>query len=419
MLRDQLLVKMKESHAKISGLEGDALTRETAAFDELAQEVKRLDAIEVQERAVMHTKETADIELWDVFGKLMRGEEVGSVGRDALAVRESGIRDRAGADAFRIPGDARVWMQGDAGQTPVTIERTPAGSIGSDISNLLSCAPHHSPIFQLPLPPTPLFDKSTKIPAVDGVAIPFLVQTEADPYASVSVTCGVGEGEDKPESGIPADGKCTITTDECAGSTIISDKALRRVPEYEAIIARFMRGALAWQLENNIITALNADANVVAVPRAVAGTVSWIDLVELEGAIPYWWAISGEYAMHQDVQTALKGTLGAVAPGYPLYNATTAQAMYTALNGRPFFLDNMSAIGVTGDVFYGDYSNIFLGIGKDIAFRRTNEGATLVKANSTLFAVFSDIGICIPVGATFSKLHDVGGSQSPSMSPSP
>ena len=410
MLRDELIIKMKASHAKIPGLEGDELAREEAVFEELAGEVKRIDTIEAQEKAVMHARETQDNDLWDSFGKLMRGEEVEGVARDALAIREPGISDRAGEGAFRLPGDGFAWMN--------TVARSPAGSISSDIANLLPCPPL-APIFQLPLPPTPMFARSTKLPAINGVAIPFLIQTAADPFASVSVTCGVGEGEDKPEGSIPADNKCTITTEECAGSTIISDKALRRVPAYEAIIADFMRGALAFQIETNIITALNADATVVTVPRAAAGAVGWTDLIDLEGAIPWYWAVSGEYAMCQAAQTYLKRTLGAVAPGYPLYNPTTAQAMYTALNGRPFFLDDMSALGVSGDVFYGDYSNIFLGIGQDIAFRRTNEGATLVKANSTMFAVFADIGYCIPVGATFAKLYDVGGSQSPSMSPSP
>ncbi len=418
MLRDELITKMKASHAKIPGLKGDELTRETAVFDELTGEVTRIDKIDAQEKAVMHSRETQDIELWESFGKLMRGEEVGDVARDALSIREPGIKDRAGEGAFRLPGDGFQWMSARRPTAVGEVARTPAGSISSDISNLLACPPL-TPIFQLPLPPTPIFDKATKVPAINGVAIPFLVQTAADPFASVNVTCGLGEGEDKPESSIPADDKCTITTDECAGSTIISDKALRRVPTYEAIIADFMRGALAFEIETNIITALNADGNVITVNRAVAGAVGWTDLVDLEGAIPWYWSVSGEYAMHQDAQTFLKRTLGAVAPGYPLYNVTTAAPMYTSLNGRPFFLDAMSALGVSGDVFYGDYSNIFVGIGQDIAFRRTNEGATLVKANSTMFAVFSDIGYCIPVGATFAKLYDVGGSQSPSMSPSP
>lgn len=412
MLRLELIRKMKESNARIAaGLEGEELTREQGVFGELAAEVKRLDAIETQERALAHERETQDSDLWDVFGKLLRGEAVDDVAREALVIREPGISDRAGEFGFRVPGDGAIWMQG------MTVERAPLGSIASDISNLLP-APPLTPLFQMPLPPTPLFDKATKLGAINGVAIPFLAQTAEDPYAGVTVTCGVGEGEDKPESGIPTVSKESITTQECNGSTIISDKALRRAPGYEAVIGTFMRGALAWQIEKNIITELNADANVVTVNRATAAQVSWADLIELEGAIPWFWSVSGEYAMHQDCQTFLKKTLTA-APGYPLFNVTTEKGMYASLNGRPFFLDAMSALGVSGDVFYGDYSNVFLGIGQDIAFRRTNEGATLVKANSTLFAVFADIGIGIPVGAAFSKLYDQGGSQSPSMSPSP
>ena len=403
MLRDELLTKMKESQTRCSTLTGDELVKEKAQFDELADEIKRIDVIAEREARTVHNREVNDAQLWNVWGKLMRGEQVDQVGRDALALRDTSMVDSNAAGGFRIPGDGRVWLQRST--TTTTTEAPPLGHKSSDIADLIPCPPL-GPLFQLPLPPTPIFDRATKLGALNGVAIPFIDQTIADPFAGVTVSRPVPEGSDKPESDIPANDQLEITTIEYAGSTVISDLALRRAPNYEAVIAHFMRGALAFKVEADIVTAMIADANIVDVPRAVALQVAWSDLIDLEGAIPWYWAISGEYALDQTVQTYLKRTLTA-APGYPMYTSTTANAMYTALNGRPYFLDDLSALGTTGDVFYGDFRNIFVGVGSDIVFKRTSEGLQLTQANSTLFAVFAHIGIGIPVGETFSRLDDV------------
>lgn len=396
MLCDELLKKLKGLDDVIRSAEGDDLPKAKAEFDELHAEMVRLEAIAEQEAAAVSRAEVADRSLWDVFGKLMRGEAVDDVARDALCIRDASLRDRAGQGAFRLPGRAIDWMD---------VSRVALGSVSTDISDIIPPTPL-APLFSLPLPPTPFFDGSTKLPALNGIAIPFLVQTAADPFAGVSVTVPVGEGEDKPESGIPTLGQKPITTQEYAGSTIISDLALRRAPNYEGAISSILRGALATQINDDIITALLADATVVVVPRSVANAVDWADLINLEGAVPHFWNVNGKYALHQDCNTYLKSTLASTPIGYPLYTSTTEKGMYTHLNGRGFFLDRMSALGVEGDVVYGDPRNVFLGVGQDIVFKRTSEGLALTQANSTLFVIFAHIGIGIPVGATFSRLDN-------------
>ncbi len=409
-LRKELLVKLRKSHASLATLEGDEHTHEASHFAELSDTVRRMDVIAEQERMTASRAETGDRELWGVFGKLLRGEPVDDVARGALAIREMSLLDSAGPTAFRIPGDALDWIQ-QLGLLSATVRRSttttaepPLGSVSADIGNVIG-GEAQANLMTLPLPPTPWFDASTKLPAINGVAIPFIAQTAANPYGGITITRPTDEGTDKPESGIPDDDKETIATQEYSGSTIISDLALRRAPQYDAAIGTMLRGAIAGAINDDIIAAILADAGVIVVPRQVLNQVAWADLINLEGSVPWYWNVAAKYAMHQDVQTYLKSTLTA-APGYPMYNVTTAAAMYTSLNGRPFFLDAMAALGVEGDVVYGDPRNVFLGVGQDIVFKRTSEGLQLTQANSTLFVVFAHMGIGVPIPAAFARLDN-------------
>jgi HK97 family phage major capsid protein len=402
MLRDELLTKMRATHERMATLTGDELVKAKAEFDELADDVRRIDLLVQREREVTHEKEVKDEPLWDVFGKLMRGEPVEDRGRQALALRERNLWKKAGAAGdFRAPGDGLVYLCPPKG--PIVRRAEPLGVVSADIADMIPPA-QLTPLFQLPLPPAPCFDKATKVPALNGVAVPFLLQTADDPFAGVEITSGTEEGYLKHEDH-PLVDKLAIATSEYEAYTIVSDLALRRAPQYETLISTIFRAALAWTFDADIVDELLANVDVVDVPRATALHVAWSDLVDLEAAIPWFWSVSGEYGISQSAQADLKRTLTA-APGYPMYNATTAAAMYTGLNGKAYFLDAFSDVGTEGDVVYGDFRNVFVGVGQDIVFRRTNEGYTLTRQNSTMFAVFAHLGLGLPVGATFAKLTD-------------
>ncbi len=401
MLRDELVRKLGSLHKKMGELEGDDLVAAKGEFDELAQEIDRIDTVAKREAEAEHAKEVKDEDLWKTFGKLMRGEEVSDSARESLAIREDKLKDKAGEDAFRAPGNALEYFSPKMVQEA---KRAALGVVSSDITEIL-VPQAQGPFVQMPFPPTPMFDAATKLTAINGVAVPFLKQTTSDPFAGVTIASGTSEGYAKTEDHPEVD-DVDITTSEYNAYTIVSDLALRRAPMYESIIANVFRSALAYTVEQAIITALLADGNVNSVARQTALQVEWKDLVNLEAAIPWYWAVQGSYGLSQTVQAYLKGTLTST-PGYPMYNQTTANAMYTALNGRPFFLDELSTLGTSGDVVYGDFRNIFLGIGQDIVFRRSDQGLQLVKQNSTIFAIFAHIGIGIPMGGAFAKLDDV------------
>lgn len=409
MLRDELLIKLQESHARIGTLEGKAQVKEQAAFDELTAEVGRLDTIADQEKRLGHEREVTDREVWKVFGKLMREEEVSGNEREVLALRDpvwTSGNSSVGKGTFRVPGNALIWMS----KTPEmerkdSLTRAALGAVSSDIADYIPCPPL-APFFQRPLPATPIFDKATKLEAINGKSVPFLLQTRDDPFAGVEVTCGISEGFEKPDAGIPEVSKCVIVTEECAGSVVLTDQMMRQQPNYESVVTNVLRGALASQLDLNLVTALAATPGVALETRQNVGGVSWRDLIRLWGAIPDWMQVNGEYAMNQSVVTALMETLASTPIGYPLFTSITADGMYTTINGRPFFIDrHLPGVGFTGDIWYGDWAANMIGIGQDITMRRTDEGYQLRKHNSALFTIVAHMGICTTQGAYgFAKL---------------
>ena len=66
-------------------------------------------------------------------------------------------------------------------------------------------------------------------------------------------------------------------------------------------------------------------------------------------------------------------------------------------------------LGTRGDVIYGDFKNAYVGVAEEPTMHRTDQGATLTAANSTMFAVFAHLGIDLPVPKAFVVL-DVNGT---------
>ena len=406
MTRDELLTRAAEIRDGLKiEKDADKRTKMRSEADEVIRAIEDIDREVTIKRMSNGAKETQDRELWDVFGQLMRGEAVSDRGRDALCVRDSGLAD-CGKDAFRLPGDALEMM---TRITRGTTTDSPIGIISSDIAAIIPSAPL-APTVMLPLPATPIFDRSTKIGALNGVAIPFVVHTVADPHAGMDITVGTDEGETKGVSDKPTLDELAVTTNEHNAYIIVSDLALRRAPEYAGMIQTILTNQLGQQIDAALITAILAKATQVT--RVVANQVSWADLIHLEGAVPSWAGVQGEYAVDTGYASgAVTGSLtylkSVQASGDygPLYAATTANAAYTSLNGRPYFIgDNIPALGADGDVIYGDFRYAFTGVGQDIVFRRSDEGLTLRKRNSTIFTIFAHLGAGVPIGIPFAYL---------------
>jgi len=428
VLREELLNKMRLANATAS--DGTKSSEERAAaaaeFNTLMEDAKRMDTVaemtarskeaekaQIPDAAV---KEMADKELWVEFGKLLRGEQVSDVARDALQPRATIMRDKAGRDGFRAPGIGLQYLGGRAMQD---VARNGEDYILSSENpgplNLLQT--RLAPMIQMPLPPTPFWDRATKISAINGIAYPILTQTSANPWAGVVIS--VGEESDlKIASVPPAIGTEKIVTHEYNAYTIITDLALRRAPTYESVVAEMFRGALASRLNldgigdgdgttecEGVLTAVG----VIDVPRAGAGEVSWADLVGLKYAAPWYWTVGANFMLSQTAQQYLESDL-AVADGRPLFTASTANSIWDRLCGRPFNLDFCQTLGTRGDVIFGDPRWYTYAVEQDIVFRRTDQGLTLGKANSTAFFVFAHVGGQLLEPTVFSVLDDVATS---------
>jgi HK97 family phage major capsid protein len=413
MLRDNLIEKMKELRNKMAQDKGSDLVSTRAQFDEAQAEVNRIDAEAAAELKISSAHERRDDQLWEGFGRLLKGEPVSDLLRDALSVRDEKLREHAGRFGFRAPGSARDWLSARnsgpvSARATTTTPGAPLGIISSDISDMIPGATMQ-PLISLPLPPSPIFDAATKVDALNGTAQPFLDQTAQDPFAGVSITVGGAEGRKKGRTSLNVDAG-SITVQEYNAICVVSDLALRRAPQYETAIQQVFRSALAYQVDQDLITAILAGAT--AVTRVGANTVQWADLIHLKKAIPWFWNVTGAFGFSQNAQAYLEETLTwpsgfiGASVGSPMYSESTAATMRAFLAGKNWFLDGLPDLGVEGDVIFGNYANSYVGVGQDIVFRRSSDGYTLMESNSTAFAVFAHLGVGVPIGEVFAKLDD-------------
>ena len=415
MLRVEILTKMKALHAKMDTASGDDLASMAADFNALSVEVNKLDAEAARTaHAALITEETkkemADRALWDVFGKLMRSEQVDDVARDALSVRHPTLWKNGHKDDFRAPGDALAYLcpppalpeaaretyvdSGDSGPLPLMTRKT-------------------SPLVQMPLPPTPLWDRGNKITAINGIGVPILTQTSANPWGGIVVSIGE-EADAKVDAGYPLIGKETITTHEFNGYCLVKNLALLRAPTYAGLIQDMFVGAIASRANLEGIVGdgttepegILIAAGVLEIPRDTANEVNWVDLVGLEEAAPWYWTAGARFMISQGVREFLKSDL-AVEDGRPLFTGSTAEGIWSRLVGREYNLDFCSALGTRGDVIFGDPRWYMWAVEQDIVFRSTDQGFALSQQNATMFIVHAHIGGQLLEPAVFSVLDDV------------
>jgi HK97 family phage major capsid protein len=374
MLRDNLIVNLKELNSKMEKYTGEDLLKAKSEFDSVRSEIDRIDYIarctpEVVQEA---KKEMADKELWGEFGKMLRGEEVGDVARDALSPRTQFMKDAAGKGSFRAPGLGMDYFRS-----------TLTSASGS---HNLFIAPLEG-LYQLPFPPTYLFDKATKINAINGVAYPLLNQSNEDPFAGVTITSGTSEGSDKTESGAPSIGKTPITTAEKNAYVVVADLALRRAPSYEGIIANLLTQAIKFDINSDIADELVSAGT--STTRATSGGL-WASLVALKYANKYYYTQTADFYMSQSMAEQIE--VSEDQYGRPLFNSNPSLGLYNQLAGRSYYLENLPTYGSKGDIIFVDPRNYYVAVEQDVVFRRTDQGLTLGKANSTAFFVFAHIG---------------------------
>lgn len=383
---------MREKHAEMQSLEGDELEAARSEFDELAAEAERLQKLEAAEAQRSHEKETQDIELLREFGKFLNGEEPSDQAREALAIRDSKLKDyEADPNALRLPGVGLQWLDAQSND-PEALRATGINSAmeTSSHTDVLKPTPKTA-IKMMPMPDTPLVERATKHNAVDGIAIPYLTQSGSDPFGTISITKpdeGADKGLDAADFGLE-----TITTTEYSVYSVVTDKMLRRVvPNFEAVVQAVFRGAIRFELEGDIVTAIG-NASTSTVQRDTSDQVAWDDLIDLEAEIPWWWLAGSEYALSQSALAYIKKQQASGDYG-PLYAENTGESAYSSLNGYPWFLTELADLGTEGDVMLANWGAVLhLGVGHDIVFKRERAGHTLRKYNSTGFYAFMHVGI--------------------------
>lgn len=388
-VKDNMIQKMKDKRDAIRSCQDkDELKTLKGEFDELLEAVEQERAIEEAEARRDHLAETEDRELWREFGRYLNGEKISDRAREALAIRDPGMENAAGRNAVRAPGNAFLYAR-DSDEA----RRAALGEVTSDWSNLQPPTPKTAP-YMLGLPPTPVFDRATKLPAVNGVAIPVVDQTLADPFAGVSVTKGTSEGDEKGSTNFN-DALEEISTQEYNATVIISDLAIRRIPQLESTVQSLFLGALAFDVDGDLVTAAHADGLTTAA-RATTGDIERSDLIDLETNIPWYWRTDRlEYGMSETALASIKKQ--EATNGMPIFAADASQGAYDKLNGYGWFLDDFPGVTDHYSLMLHRWDAMFVGVGQDIAFRRSNEGESMVKHNSTIFSVWAHMGIGRPI----------------------
>ncbi len=399
-VEEDMIEEMNEKNEAIRECEdSDKREKLQEEFNELAEAVKREQKLRKAEAQREHEEEVNDDGLTEAFSKYLRGEELSGQEREALAIRDESLKDKAGEDAIRCPGNALLFAE-DAEEANSEAKR--ATQITSDVGSLQPNKPLTAP-YMMDLPPSPLVDRATKLQAVNGVALPIISQTFDDPFAGVQVDSS-NEGEDKNEEFFSSE-QDTITTTEYNAYCVVSDQALRRIPNLDNTIQKLFMGALEYKLDERIMDSLDGlNTDGTQVNRDTADQVAWADLINMETEIPWYWRQNLEYMVSESALGYLKKQLATT--GTPLFSDSTGEDAYGSLNGYNWFLDEASALGTAGDVRLAPWDVVHVGVGKDIAFRRTNEGLALTKGNSTAFAVYSHMGIGIPIEELVVELID-------------
>ncbi len=236
----------------------------------------------------------------------------------------------------------------------------------------------------------------TVMPSTTGVlTIPRLIQTDANEFG-VSFSW-IDEGAQKDETE-PTFEQITITTFELSGYTEITDRLLSRSAfALEPLLARLYRDAMANQFMNVIINGSGVGqplgvvntAGIRLVGRNAAGTVNWVDVVNLKHALQsYHWS-NLNYVLDATVLQRLERTTD--TQGRPLWNAGVSSGPVDRINGMPYLTTELSPnVGTAGDIILANWKWYWLVIEQDVVIKRSEHFK--FRNNITAFTVHAVLG---------------------------
>ncbi|MCY3020186.1 MAG: phage major capsid protein [Planctomycetota bacterium] len=152
-----------------------------------------------------------------------------------------------------------------------------------------------------------------------------------------------------------------IATHRLSACSEASQILLKRATNLPALIARLFKPSFTVKIDRAIVNGngigrplgILQTADVQSVAREVAGEVSYEDLVEVEDALPAWMQASGMWVVAKSVRKALLTTFDAV--GKPLIQPSPVDGTPTLL-GHRLVITDLTTLGDTGDVLFGDFS---------------------------------------------------------------
>jgi len=252
-------------------------------------------------------------------------------------------------------------------------------------------------LLELPAEPPHIMGRATIVDSPTGtVTWPRLVQSDTNEYGGVVVN-ETAEGGTKPETE-PQFEQLEISTIEVSAYTEVSATMLRRSAlALEALISRLFRAALLDHFDRRFIlgTGIGQIAGIVptvgirAVARAGAGAVSYADLVNLEHAVRAYHRAGATWVIGDDVVQSLKLVMDLM--GRPLFVPDPSTGAYRTLLGYPYIATHRTpALGVSGDVIFGDLREYIVAVEQEIVVKRSEHFR--FRNNVVAFVIYALVG---------------------------
>jgi len=309
----------------------------------------------------------------DIFGKWIRHE--GLSGNESALIRPTHSA-KAGDDAVTLPPLMTMNIMGKrwADQMGLT-----AKALASNVDTALIPQEYIPSVLQLPGEAAHILDFATVLPCKTGVlTFPRLVQSDAGgEYGGMSFTW-TSEGGEKTDTE-PEFEQVTITTYELSGYTEATNLMLTRSAiTLEAYLTNLFREGVRHQLDNVFLTGSGTGqplgvvntTGIRTVARGTAGTVLYQDLVNLEGLLRAYHRSGARWIMNDGVRSALLGTVD--GQNRPLFAASVAAGVLDRLLGFPWLTtERLQAIGTSGDIVFGDFSQYYVAMEQDIVVKRS------------------------------------------------
>ena len=434
---ERCMGEMKETSAKMAGVEGEALETLEKSHEELYTKAKDLQekldsAIVTAEKeaemqasitkaaAMGETKmpeshrvvetETADKkhhkhgELFMKFlgdgPKLMSGNEL-----KALQPRTGNGFDE-GADGACMPLSMKLAMMGTKWALNVGYSKADIASAikaSTMVSSSLTLGGYtipddfRLPVLDLPVEAPHIIDRATVVPCPTGeITMPKSNQTDDNEYGGMTGSW-ISEAGEKPKTDTTFE-QVKIAAHEYAMHTQISHRLLSRSPiGMERWIATKGRQVCLDALDTAFT---NGDGNgkplgilqtsgIREVTRAGAGAVSNADLVKLKYALRPQHRARGVYLLEDGVLEALE--LLEDTQNRPLFKNSIANGPYDMIAGYPYVSSTrMPTIGNDGDVAFVDLSEYYVAMEEDIVVKRSDDFA--FTNNVATIAIFVVVG---------------------------